>query len=314
MTARLAEHGTPATGAVEVIKVRAWSCVLRVPTTAGGAYFKAPAPALAREVPLTEALARWQPDRVPILLGVEQTRGWLLMADAGQRLREFVRDPRYRSLYERGVAEYAELQMAVAPRAEEMVGMGAADRRLARMPALLADALGDEQALRIGQPNGLTAEEVSALRALLPVLEEKCETLAALGVPESLDHSDMHDANILVDGQRLRFFDWGDAGVAHPFLSLTVLLRSYAFQLGFDFERPLDAPDVRRLRDAYLEPWTRLAPRTELLDASGIAYWVGMLPRAFIWRDVLLAGEERLEPDDSDAMPAWMREWLRWQD
>lgn len=48
-----------------------------------------------------------------------------------------------------------------------------------------------------------------------------------------------------------RFFDWGDASVAHPFTSLLIALRAMADTFGL----PPGDPVLRRFRDAYLEPW-----------------------------------------------------------
>jgi hypothetical protein len=53
---------------VTLVQARPWSVVLRVPTTAGACYGKAVAPALAHEVALTAALARWRPDCLPAVL------------------------------------------------------------------------------------------------------------------------------------------------------------------------------------------------------------------------------------------------------
>jgi aminoglycoside phosphotransferase (APT) family kinase protein len=51
-----------------------------------------------------------------------------------------------------------------------------------------------------------------------------CE-LAAHGVPETVQHDDLHTANVDAKGGRLRLLDWGDASVSHPFASLLVTFR-----------------------------------------------------------------------------------------
>jgi hypothetical protein len=57
--------------------------------------------------------------------------------------------------------------------------------------------------------------------------------------------------NILPAPSGDRFFDWGDASVAHPFTSLLIALRAMADTFGL----PPGDPVLRRFRDAYLEPW-----------------------------------------------------------
>ena len=82
------------------------------------------------------------------------------------------------------------------------------------------------------------------------------------GVTGSLQHDDLHDANVFVADGRHRFFDWGDASVAHPFLSLLVPLRVAADALGV----PNGDRVLLRLRDAYLEPWSAYGSPAELRE------------------------------------------------
>jgi hypothetical protein len=75
-------HAEPA-GTVETVHERPWAKVLRVPLADGVAWFKACSPVQAFEPRLTaELFARW-PDRVAEVLGYDEERGWLLLADAG---------------------------------------------------------------------------------------------------------------------------------------------------------------------------------------------------------------------------------------
>ena len=66
----------------------------------------------------------------------------------------------------------------------------------------------------------------------------------------AIQHDDLHGGNILVGPDGDRFFDWGDAVVAHPFTTLTTTFNSIAHKTG----RDLDDPVFSRLRDVYLEP------------------------------------------------------------
>ena len=86
-------------------------------------------------------------------------------------------------------------------------------------------------------------DRVAALR---PAVVEWCERLAASPMPASIDHNDLHAFNILA-GER--FYDWGDAVVAHPFASMLALEWV-----------DTDAAGRERLRDAYLEPFADFAP------------------------------------------------------
>ena len=65
----------------------------------------------------------------------------------------------------------------------------------------------------------------TGVRAILPEYAERCELLAAFGIPETIQHDDLHDGNVFVRDGRNLFFDWGDSCVSHPFHTLVVTLR-----------------------------------------------------------------------------------------
>ena len=90
------------------------------------------------------------------------------------------------------------------------------------------------------------------------------DELAALGIAASVQHDDLHGGNVLVGPDGDRFFDWGDAVVAHPFGTLTVTFNSIAHKL----ELPPDDPAFARLEAVYLEAWDGVAPRADLQRAA----------------------------------------------
>src|SRR5919108_4993461 len=98
-------------GKIETTHSRAWAIVSRVPIAGGVAWFKACAPVQAFEPRLTAQLfARW-PDRVPWVLGYDEDRAWLLLADAGTPIGEF-RNPA--EVWLTVLPRYAELQRGEA--------------------------------------------------------------------------------------------------------------------------------------------------------------------------------------------------------
>jgi hypothetical protein len=85
-------HVEPA-GPIRTAHERPWSTVLRVPLSAGAAWFKACAPVQAFEPRLSaELYSRW-PDRVAKVLAFDEERAWLLLADAGVPLATFGNPP-----------------------------------------------------------------------------------------------------------------------------------------------------------------------------------------------------------------------------
>ncbi|MBA2784304.1 MAG: aminoglycoside phosphotransferase family protein, partial [Rubrobacteraceae bacterium] len=194
--AELERQGFIASGPIEQPHSRPWSTVLRVPTIDGDIYFKAVSPVNPYEPELFGALARWRPDRVPRLLSVDTERGWVLMRDAGQRLREIIRPTRDMSPWLSVLPLYAELQIELAPRVPDLLALGVPDRRLSVLPTLYEPLLDDVDVLRIDQPAGVTSEQYRRLLELPLRVAELCERLADHRIPETLNHGDLNDSNV----------------------------------------------------------------------------------------------------------------------
>jgi len=273
-------HVEPA-GAIETQQEEPWATVLRVPLSDGVAWFKACAPVQAFEVHLTASLfARW-PDRVPEVIASDDARAWLLLADAGTPVSEFGNPP---EAWFEALPRYAELQRGEVAHVAEHLQHGMPDLRLAVLSA------GYEELLRLDLP--LEPPEIDRLREFQRRFAELCDELAAAGVPETVQHDDLHCWNLYVRDGISRVLDWGDSSISHPFASLVVTFR-------FLEEVTKLTPGDRwfaRLRDAYLEPWGG-----DLQEVFPLAYAVGSFARAIAYIPVRAeVPKEQLEEFDTD--------------
>lgn len=287
-------------GAIEQPHVYPWSTVLRVPTADGPLWFKATTPEVHGFEPrLTALLGETRPDRVTELVEIDEDRAWMLMRDGGTRLREL--EPPDPGLWESILPRYAELQIAVTPRVDELLALGVPDERPTGIPVKVAALLDDERALMLGEPEGLTREQRDELRRRLPELRGLVEELDAFGIPDTIQHDDLHDGQVFVKDGHIRILDWGDSCISHPFHTLTVTLRAHAWRHGLE----PGSPELLRLRDAYLEPFG--APAA----AADLAYRTGTLARALAWHRYLAATttEER-DPEDAESVPYGLRLFL----
>lgn len=300
--------GMTVTGEIEQVRVRPWATALRVPTQSEDVWFKASIPVLANEAAVTRVLARHRPDCTPELLADIPERGWMLLRDAGPALEGLLGTAAYSQRWEEALALHAQLQIDLAEHVDELLEAGAIDRRLQTLPSLLEAVLGDAEALRVGLPDGLTEEQLDELRKLAPELPTQANELAAYGIPETIQHDDLSDADVRMPDGGYRFIDWGDACVSHPFFTMTVTLRVLAWRLGFGLEAT--APELERFRDAYLEPWTRFLPRRELLVAFPPALRLGKLFRAFSYHLTVPNLPPAHRSEHADAVPAWLQVFL----
>ena len=248
---------------IELAHEHPWGTVLRVPVAGGAVWFKECVGAHAFEVRLTSELyARW-PGLVAEVLAHDEERAWLLLADAGTPIRALGNPP---EAWLEVLPLYAELQRGEISHTREHLAHGVPDLRLSTLPEHY------ETFLRFALPG--EREDFAALRAFAPRFAELCAELDAHGIPDSIQHDDLHLANVYARDGRLRVLDWGDSSVAHPFTSLLVTFRF----LGEINRLAPDDPWFPRLRDAYLEPWG-----DGLADAVELALRVGTFAHAIAW-------------------------------
>ena len=251
------------TGSAEQPHVYPWSTVLRVPTAGGDVWFKANMDSLRHEAALVMLLAERRPDCVPPLLRADLERGWMLMADAGVRLRQLQEEERDLSRWLDVLPLYAGLQVDLAGDADRLVALGVPDLRLATLPTRYERFVSE-------------VEVEPRFRDAAPRVAELCEELAAYGVPETIQHDDLHDGQVFVRDGRYLLMDWGDACVSHPFCTLSVTLEGV---LAWGLDDVESSVDTAPFRDAYLAPWAERVDG-DLVTACALAQRLGWAARA----------------------------------
>ena len=179
---------------------------------------------------------------------------------------------------------YAELQLEVTSRADELVALGTPDLRLARLPHAYSRL--------VDETEGLPREQHDRLLARAADVEAMCRDLAGLGVPETIQHNDLHDGQVLVSGDRYVVFDWGDSCVSHPFTTMSVTLEGL---IAWGLDDVEGSVDTTSFRDAYLRPFADSAPHQDLEAALAMALRLGWICRAAVTHPLALAleGESR---------------------
>jgi phosphotransferase family enzyme len=260
---RLEALGRTRTGEPEQPHVYPWATALRIPTGSGDVWFKANDESLKHEAAVVQRIARRRPDAVPPLLAADTGHGWMLMEDAGESLRRLIERERRLEPWHRVLELYAGVQLDLAADVEELLALGVPDRRLAGLPQAyqrLLEEIGAEQ----------------RFRAAAPRVAELCEELAAYGLPELVQHDDLHDGQVFVRGDRLSVLDWGDVCISHPFFTLSVTLEGV---LAWGLDDVENSVDVGPFRDSYLAPFAERFDG-DLVAATGIALRLGWACRA----------------------------------
>ncbi len=289
-----------------------WSTAMRVPTSEGPVWFKASGPGTAHEGPLLEVFRRLGLARVVLPFAVHPSRPWLLFDDAGPTLRSARPDglgDHDLAAWERILPEYATLQRSVegAAAQAEMEAAGAPDGRPGTLGRELDRLLDDERIWGLVATDDRAASAVARdrLRGSGRLVREVIAELETAGVADTIQHDDLHGGNIVVGPAGDRFFDWGDAVIAHPFSTLNVTFNSIAHRTA----RALDDPAFDRLRGVYLEAWTDVARRDVLLGTAAIARDLGCIGRALAWERALLGLDLDEMDGHGDAIAGWLIEF-----
>lgn len=272
--------------------VRQWniSSIHRIPTDLGAAWFKAVPPFFAYEGRLISFLERLLPGRVPTVIDAAPDRGWVLLEEiSGETLRE----RRGSGFYGKALQVLATLQVACAPRVEDMLAIGCPDRRLATLPSDF-----EQLASRADVRARLTTEEAGQLRSLGDAVARWAAALSAFPVPETLLHGDFHPGNVaLIEGKPL-IFDWTDGCVGHPFFDLATFVHS------------AEAPDHERLIAAYLRAWSKVAAEDEMRLALELAMPLAFIHHAISYRRILDGIEEAERGGFAGSVEGWLRRFL----
>ena len=255
----LTASGVEPAAPIEVIHERPWSTVLLVPTDEGDLFLKQEAPLQAFEVPLTLALASRWPDRVPEVVAADVARAWLLLRDGGVR----VADSGAYDVFADALRLYGELQVGEVQHAGEFLELGLPDVRL--------QVITEAYEPFFERDHGLTEDEVDTALALAPRYHELCAELAALGLPATIQHDDLHQWNVFARGDRVGIYDWGDSSIAFPLWSWLKPFLALN-EAGIDPEPT---------RAAYISAWADVASEAELRRALELAVPTGYFAYCF---------------------------------
>lgn len=264
------------------------SCVLRARTTRGDVFFKAGPdfPLFVNETAVVSGLSKLFPHHVPAPLSIDAARRWMLLGDFGPALgKDGTAETRIAML-----RQFARMQQQASDQLDSLKEIGCLDRRLHELRYQIDGLLADPALAR-----DLAEGEMAQFQEDAASLKAACDDLAAFGIPETLNHGDLHLGNVAEREGRLLFYDWTDACIAHPFLDMISV---------FDEK---DETLRERLRDAYLALWEGYASPRQLRDAWALAEPLAALHQAVSYQSILKQLEEPSRRGFGNVLPHYVR-------
>ena len=254
----LKEKGYELLGAEETVSINRWSTTSRMQTTKGLVYQKHMAENFSNEPRLLEFLNHQKFQNVPAIIAMNNVEKIFLMEDAGQSLDEFLKSGKGNiNIGADALKLLAKLQMKSIPHVDSLIKIGVYDWRLSKLPEVYEEFILSREKLLASL---LRPDEIKHLRKLSGGLKQLCHFIALLNIPETLEHGDLNDLNILIKDGNITISDFGDSSISHPFISLVTFLRFRGI-----YGMPMK--QYESLRDIYLEQWLDYGTIGNIIEA-----------------------------------------------
>ena len=247
-----------------VVRDMPWSKVSRFKTSKGSVYLKQMAAPFVIEPKILQFMHENFSTAVTEVIAMNEQLSCFLMKDAGQVFRDIQKQNFQTQLFCNALKIHAQIQIASVPFVESFILMSVNDWRLKKLPDLYREFVARENLLEAARLNKYEIEMLQNFSSQMQIL---CEQLSAYNIPETIEHNDFHDNNILIQDDRITINDWGDACISHPFLSLATALNSA--KRNHNFKKT----DSRyfQAQSAFLESWLDYGTIDELRKAFLIA-------------------------------------------
>jgi hypothetical protein len=262
----LSTNGFTVTEPPEHVRTTPWSSVTRFITSNGYVYLKQTPPSLSLESVITQILYNKFHANVPVVIAANRDLHCFLMKDTGNPLRELFKSGFQVDLLCQGIEKYSYIQHAAAGNISLFIDLGVPDWRLKKLPVLYEEFINKKNLLIA---DGITNDELDTLHRLSSTFSIICEKLSSYKIPETLDHCDFHDNNILIeDGtNNITIIDLGETVITHPFFSIITCLRNAMFRYSF---KEADKTYIA-LQDTCFKSWLEFESKNHLSEAMILA-------------------------------------------
>lgn len=205
---------------------------------------------------------------IPVVVAANNDLCCFLMTSSGdESLRQLFKGIIDLTKLNQGIANFTKIQRLVENKIPELLLLGIPDWRLEKFSSLYYQLIQQDKLLLA---DGLTTEEIDRLQQLYPVCLNLCEDLSKYKIPETINHCDFHENNMLLDRKTraINIIDWGETVITHPFFSLQVCL----WNIAHFYKLQTTDSIYHKLQSQCIAPWLDLHVKEKLLQAFNIAW------------------------------------------
>lgn len=286
---QLAEHGYENLESPVAIRKMPWSTISHFKTSKEFVYLKKMAKPFVIEPKILQFLFKNVSTSVTEIIAENEKLSCFLMKNAGQPLRKIQQSNFQTQVFCEALKIYADIQIACIPQVHLLVEIGINDWRLEKIPKLYKEFIAFEHRLKM---DGLNHNEIKSLQKLSPKIETLCKQLFSYNIPETLEHGDFQDNNILIQDKRITISDWGDACISHPFFSLVSALNSIKRNHNLQNTDEI----YQQAKNAYLNNWLEHGTKEDIYRAFNIAEKLHYFMFALSFSRIYLCVKENFNP------------------
>jgi len=266
-----------------------YSVVYKIETTKGIVYLKQTPKELLPEPEMLSFLNKHGCKNIPKLLAENKDLHCFIMHSCGDdSLRHLFKGQIDFNKLTLGILNYTKIQRLLESKVSQLLALGIPDWRLDKFVSLYYQLIQQNKLL---MDDGLTEKEIDRLHQLYPTCSNLCEALLECKLPETINHCDFHENNMLLDRKAgvINIIDWGETVIAHPFFSLNGCLWNITHFYG------LKQTDLMysKLQAQCITAWLDLYDEAKLLKVLNIANQLNSVYAALAYERMYIATRDQ---------------------
>lgn len=243
-----------------------YSTVYRIETNLSHYYLKQVPKDLFEEANVYHYLKKLSCENIPIIIGHDEKYHCFLLRSCGeQTFRQIFKYNLDLTLLYQGIEHYTHIQRTVENDIPNLLAQPIQNWRLDKLPTLYKSLIEKRELLL---NDGLSEDYLSVLLSLETVVEDTCKEISLYNIPETLNHGDFQDNNMILckSTKMISIIDWAECTFTHPFFSLNTCL----WNLGYFHGIKEGSQQYNDIQKHCIKAWLDLHPEKILLNLMNI--------------------------------------------